>query len=40
MASFYKKSGKWGVWIRRSFHKPIKKKDYFKIVIVYHKLFS
>ena len=25
MASLYKKRGKWGVWIRRSFHKPIHK---------------
>ena len=25
MATFYKRMGKWGVWIRRSFHKPIHK---------------
>jgi hypothetical protein len=25
VASFFKKRGKWGVWIRRSFHKPIHK---------------
>ena len=25
MATFYKRMGKWGVWIRRSFHKFIHK---------------
>ena len=25
MATFYKRSGKWGVWIRKVYHKPMHK---------------